>query len=109
MKDPLCPYCRQAKASEHEDTLCLSKWVFNEPGFKEHCHGFWATEWKHAGPLLEEMIPDINGVVLMSGLKVPQYAILFYNEVGSEVRAKTFTLCICRSYLIWKANKETAK
>ena len=64
------------------------------------------SEWDHAGPLLEKMMPDIMKVVFMRWLKVPGYAIIFSSDVVGKVRAKTFPLVICRAYLIWKANQK---
>ena len=130
MKDPKCPHC-DTPASEHEDNQCFDAWLdYVKHGPRQETWGHeikkppkdryaWFdgklqiryvydfSDWQNSGPLLEEMMEDINKVVFMRGLVVPQYAIRFYSDIGNEVRAETFTHVICRAFLVWnwKANQ----
>ena len=137
MKDPLCPHC-QIPSSEHKANVCLNSWIASQcpPAndilyearldnrfnyghwFNKERHTCWGpenrvfTDWEHAGPLLVEMMSGVGIVAFMSSSMEQRYAVEFYDsERGLIFREEGdgFSLCVCRGYLIWRANKEIAE
>lgn len=132
MVDPLCPHCK-TPASKHEDNQCLDAWLDRTKFGANHetlghtlekqnddRHAWFDgklqlryvldfASWAHAGPLLEEMLKDSPTFVrTVNGLSI--------NNRGFEIGPRntwtwisffpSFTLAICRAYLIWKANQK---
>ena len=109
MINPLCPHC-QTKASEHEDNLCLIHWLNDIAG--KTITFFTPIAWAYAGPLLEEMKEDDStiGIVLTSvSDSESDYTLSIATEEGDITSSNCkLPLTICRAYLIWKANTDSA-